>query len=128
MTNQGIPVGSAESADRRSRALQKPGPIATDRPAWVLAELTRTGAGLPRTNGPGPGSHRIEWVRPTDLAPRISAGIMTRGADAHHDAHAWVRTRLRNSTARSDRAGRLPPPSAFGNNGPTPTRRDAIGR
>ncbi len=114
-----------EGVDGGLRSVRESAPSTGDRPAWALTELTRTGAGRAPTSHLGTDPRGIEWVRPTELAPRIGAGIMQRGADAHRDVHAWVR----GAAERSDRARRLAPLSAFGKNGPAPsTGRDPIGR
>jgi hypothetical protein len=118
-----------EGVESGLRSVREPAPSAPGRPAWALTELTRDGAGRAPTSRLGTDSYGIEWVRPTDLAPRIGAGIMQRGADVHRDVYAWVRGQVRSTAERSDRARRLAPLSAFGKNGPAPSSgRDAIGR
>jgi hypothetical protein len=44
----------------------------------------------------------------------------------HRDVHALARKRLREAVMPSDRKRRLAPPSAFGNNGPTPPQQDGL--
>ena len=119
---------ATEPADRQPRSLQKADPSTGDRPAWALTELTRGATSSPNPDGHGRDLHGIEWVRPIDLVQRVSADMMSGGADAHRDAHAWARSRLREAIIPSDRRRRLPPPSAFGTNGSAAARRDAIGR
>ena len=130
MANHDTPTDPTEPTGRQSRSLQKPDPSMADRPAWAWAwtELTHNATSSPNPDGHGRDPHGIEWVRPIDLVHRVSADMMTRGADAHRDAHAWARTRLREVITPSDRRRRLPPPSAFGTNGPAAARRDGIGR
>jgi hypothetical protein len=127
MAHHDTSTDATEPADRQPRSLQKPDPSTADRPAWALTELTRNAIASPNAEGHGRDPHSIEWVRPTDLVHRVSADLMTRGADAHRDAHTWARTRLQEAITPSDRRRRLPPPSAFGTNGPVAARRDAIG-
>jgi hypothetical protein len=120
---------NTEGVDGRLRSVREPAPSTGDRPAWALTELTRTGAALAPTSGLSTDQYGIEWVRPTELAPRIGASVMQRGADAHRDVHGWVRGRVRDAADRSYRARRLAPLSAFGKNGPAPSSgREAIGR
>ena len=127
MAHHNTSTDAAESADRQPHSLQKADPRTGDRPAWALTELTRDAASSPNLDGRGGDLHGIEWVRPTDLVHRVSADMMTRGADAHRDAHTWARTRLQEAISQSDRRLRLPPPSAFGTTAPAAARRDAIG-
>lgn len=127
MAHHDTSTDPTEPTDRQPRSLRNPDPSTADRPAWALTELTRNATASPNTDGHGHDPHGVEWVRPTDLVHRVSADIMTRGADAHRDAHAWARTRLREAITPSDRSRRLPPPSAFGTNRPAAARRDAIG-
>jgi len=108
-------------------SLRKPDLDQSSEAAWALAELASSSSSPAHPNREAARANRIEWVRPTDLAPRVGGEIVNRGAQAHRDAHAWARARLRETVAPSDRKRRLPPPSAFGNNGPTPSRRDGIG-
>ena len=128
MTNPEFPNEAPEPADLESRPVQKPDLSTSGPPPSALTELTPNGAISPRPTGRGASQQGIEWVRPTELAPRVGGDMIARGADAHRDAHAWVRARLKDATTRSDRARRLPPLSAFGKNGPTSTHRDALGR
>ena len=128
MAHHDTSTDAIEPADRQPRSLQKTDPSTGDRPAWALTELTRDATSSPNPDGHGRDLRGIEWVRPTDLVHRVSANMMTRGADAHRDAHTWARTRLQEAITPSDRRLRLPPPSAFGTNGPATARRDAIGR
>jgi hypothetical protein len=118
-----------EGVDGGLRSVRESAPSTGDRPAWPLTELTRTGSALAPTSRLGTGQRGIDWVRPTELVPRIGASVMQRGADAHRDVHGRVRGRVRDAADRSDRARRLAPRSAFGKNGPAPSSgRDAIGR
>lgn len=58
---------------------------------------------------------RVDWIRPTDLAARAGARVMTPSAEWNMRAHKWLRAqprRLVNRTA--DLARRLPPLSRFG--------------
>ena len=128
MAHHDTSTDATEPADRQPRSLQKTDPSTGDRPAWALTELTRDATSSPNPDEHGRDLHGIEWVRPTDLVHRVSANMMTRGADAHRDAHTRARTRLQEAITPSDRRLRLPPPSAFGTNGPATARRDAIGR
>ena len=114
------PTGQPPSVQRRD-------PSMAGRPDWAVTELTRNPSS-PHPVGQGRGLTGIEWVRPTDLVHRVSADLMTQGAGLHRDAHAWARTRLRETIPLSGRARRLPALSAFGSNGPMPARRDALGR
>jgi hypothetical protein len=128
MAHHDTPTDPTEPAGRQPRSLQKPEPSTAGEPAWALTELTRNAISSSNADGHGRAPHGIEWVRPTDLVHRVSADLMTRGADAHREAHAWARTRLREAITPSHRRGRLPPPSAFGTHGPAAARRDAMGR
>jgi hypothetical protein len=128
MAHHDTSTDATEPADRQPRSLQKPDPSTAVRPAWAMTELIRNAIASPDTHGHGHDPHGIEWVRPTDLVHRASADMMTRGAEVHRDAHTWARTRLQEAITPSDRRRRLPPPSAFGTNGPAVARRDAIGR
>lgn len=128
MAHHDTSTDATEPADRQPRSLQKADPSTGDRPAWALTELTHDATSSPNPDGHGRDLHGIEWVRPTDLVHRVGADMMTRGADAHRDAHTRARTRLQEAITPSDRRLRLPPPSAFGTNGPATARRDAIGR
>ena len=124
MAHHDTSTDATEPAVRQPRSLQKADSSTGDRPAWALTELTRDATSSPNPDGHGRDFHGIEWVRPTDLVHRVSADMMTRGTDAH----TWVRARLQEAITPSDRRLRLPPPSAFGTNGPATVRRDAIGR
>jgi hypothetical protein len=131
MSNDDNQTGRPESAHHEPDSVREKDAGGAERPAWALTELTRSASSAARSESPrsdGRANGRgIEWVRPTDLAPRVGAAITDRAADAHRDAHAWARTRLREAATPSERKRRLPPPSSFGNNGPAPSGRDAIG-
>ena len=128
MAHYDTTTDAIEPPERQPRSIQKADPRTGDRPAWALTELTRDATSPPNLDGHGRDLRGIEWVRPTDLVHRVSADMMTHGADAHRDAHTWARIRLQEAITPSDRRLRLPPPSAFGTNGPATARRDAIGR
>jgi len=125
MNNNDDSTGSNDPMDREPRSAQKAGPDG-GRPSDALTELTRGTSLSPHPKGQARGNG-IDWVRPTDLGPRVGAAIVNRGADVHRDVHSWARARLRDAATPSERKRRLPPPSAFGNNGPPPPGRDAIG-
>ena len=128
MAHYDTTTDAIEPPERQPRSIQKKDPNTGDSPAWALTELTRDPTSSPNPDGHGRDLRGIEWVRPTDLVHRVSADMMTHGADAHRDAHTWARIRLQEAITPSDRRLRLPPPSAFGTNGPATARRDAIGR
>jgi hypothetical protein len=109
-----------------------PQPLGADSAAHSASrsELARYRDPALADTGQGTGGRLgIEWVRPTDLAHRVSAKIVEHGADLHKHAHVWASAQLRDSTRTvSDRVGRLASLSAFGRGGQPTASRDTVGR
>lgn len=97
------------------------------KPRWELAhhrDPSLAEAGI--LNG---GRRGIEWVRPTELAHRVSTSVVAQGLDLHGRAHAWTRAQFCDSNPTvSDRVGRLAPVSAFGRGAHSAASPDAVGR
>ncbi|MFH5228043.1 hypothetical protein [Antrihabitans spumae] len=64
----------------------------------------------------------VEWVRPTDLIARHGATLSGRGIDFEAELARRARAPIANRVHDlADRAHRLPPLSAFGRSGATPS-------
>lgn len=64
----------------------------------------------------------VEWVRPTDLIARHAATLSGRGIDFEAELARRARAPITNRVHDlADRARRLPPLSAFGRSGTSPT-------
>lgn len=105
-----------EPVDERPELVEKTGtPDAVE-----AAHVRRDGdQGMP---GHGRRARGVEWVRPTDLIARNGATLSGRGIDFEAELARRARAPIANRMHDlADRARRLPPLSAFGRSGTSPT-------